>query len=202
MGFCFYIRRQYHKTERNLSRVNELMLEIVPGDASSVILPPDPDAPTAVCFVRDYSGLGIQLVLSVPLLFGTQFENFVLIAAGVIGSGRFKGVEEVENLRKHTEQELKKYVALLNRRGYPAEYYYALGTDPIAELERLAHQVSERFPRGVFFASKLIFQEEHLWHKVLHNRAAFTLERRLQSAGLQIVVLAVAGETGAGAYSA
>jgi len=69
-----------------------------------------------------------------------------------------------------------------------------LGTDPIDELEQLAHQVSDRFPRVVFFASKLIFEEEHLWHKLLHNRAASTLEQRLQRAGLHTVVLAVAGD--------
>jgi hypothetical protein len=154
----------------------------------------DTDAPTAACFVKDYNGLGIQSVLAVPLLFGTQFENFVFMGAGVIDSSRFKGEEEIENLRQHTENELKKYVALLNRRGYGAEYCYALGTDPIHELEYLAHAVSKRFPRAVFFGSKLIFQEERFWHKVLHNQAAFTLERRLQFAGLQMVVLSVTGD--------
>jgi hypothetical protein len=58
-------------------------------------------------------------------------------------------------------------------------------------LERLAHEVAERFPRAVFFASKRIFQCERLWHKVLHNHAAYTIERRLQFAGFQTVVLSV-----------
>jgi hypothetical protein len=55
----------------------------------------------------------------------------------------------------------------------------------------MAHEVTKRFPRAVFFAGKLIFQQERFWHKVLHNQAAFTLERRLQFAGLQMVVLSV-----------
>jgi hypothetical protein len=66
-----------------------------------------------------------------------------------------------------------------------------LGTDAIDELERLAHEVARRFPRSVFFAGKLVFQQELFWHKVLHNQAAFTLQRRLQFAGLQMVVLPV-----------
>jgi hypothetical protein len=144
-----------------------------------------------VCFVNDYNGLGVQSVLAVPLLFGTQFENFVFVGLGVIDSSRFKGREEIENLRRETEESLKKYVALITQRGYYAEYCYTLGTDPIDELERLAHEVATRFPRTVFFAGKFIFKQERFWHKVLHNQAAFTLERRLQFAGLQMVVLSV-----------
>jgi hypothetical protein len=192
IGFCLYIRRHYHKTEESLRRLDELMLEAAPADTSSVILPRDPDAPTAVCFVKNYDGLGIQLVLSVPLLFGTHFENFVFACVGAIGSGGFKGADEIQNLRHHTEAQLSRYVALINRSGYGADYYYALGIDPIDELERLAHELIQRFPRAIFFVAKLILEREGFWHKVLHNQAAFALERRLQLAGLPVVVLAVA----------
>jgi len=191
IAFCLYIRRHYHEAEKSLRRLDDLLLELPLPDNPRPMPPRDTDAPTAVCFVNEYNGLGIQSVLAVPLLFGTQFENFVFVGLGVIDSSRFKGREEIENLRRETEESLKKYVALINQHGYCAEYYYALGTDPIDELERLAHEVSKRFPRAVFFAGKLIFKQERFWHKVLHNQAAFTLERRLQFAGLQMVVLSV-----------
>jgi amino acid transporter len=195
VAFCLYIRHHYNRAERGLSRLDEMMMElpVARNDAPRAVL--DPDAPTAACFVKDYNGLGIQSVLAVPLLFGTQFENFVVLGVGMIDSSRFKGIEEIENLRQHTEEGLKNYVGLLNQRGYRAEYCYALGTDPIAEMEQLAQQVAKRFPRVVFFGSKLIFRRERFWDKVLHNQAAFTLERRLQYAGLQMVVLSVAGDT-------
>jgi amino acid transporter len=191
VGLCLYIRRHYRKTEMGSRRLDEMMLELAVPDDPSPLLSRNPDAPTAVCFVKDYNGLGIQSVLAVPLLFGTQFENFVFVGVGVIGSSRFKGREDIENLQRHIEDGLRKYMALVNRRGYCAEYYYALGTDPIDELERVAHKLAERFPRAVFFATKRIFEQEGLWHKVLHNQAAFILERRLQFAGLQMVVLSV-----------
>ena len=111
-----------------------------------------------------------ESVLAMPLLFGTRFENFVFVGMGLIGSSGFKGEGEIDNLRRHTEEQLKKYIALVNQRGNCAEYRYALGTDPIDGLERLAHEVAERFPRAVFFAGKQIFQRERLWHKVLHRR--------------------------------
>src|SRR5262249_13687221 len=95
------------------------------------------------------------------------------------------------NLRRQTEENLERYVSFVKRQGMYAEYWYGLGTDPIDELERLAYEVAQRFPRSVFFAGKLVFQQEGFWHKVLHNQAAFTLQRRLQFAGLQMMVLPI-----------
>ncbi|MBV8357862.1 MAG: APC family permease [Deltaproteobacteria bacterium] len=195
IGFCLYVRHHYRKAATTLRRLDELMREATPAETSSVMLPRDTDATTAICFVKGYDGLGIQFVLSVPLLFGIQFENFVFAGVGVIGSGSFKGAEEIENLRRHTEAQLSKYVALINHYGYCADYCYALGIDAIDELERLAHKLIQRFPRAVFFVAKLIFEREGFWHKVLHNQVAFGLERRLQLAGLHVVVLAIPGDT-------
>jgi hypothetical protein len=195
VGFCESIRHHYHDAAESLRYLDKMIVEFRYCADSTAAPPRDTDAPTAACFVKGFNGLGVQSVLAVPLLFGTQFENFVFLSFGVIDSSRFKGSEEIENLRHQTEEDLKKYLAVINSRGYCAEYCYALGTDPVDGLEQLAHQVAKRFPRVVFFASKHIFQQEHFWHKVLHNHAAYTLERRLQSAGLQTVVLAVAGNT-------
>ena len=194
IALCLYIRRHYREAEKGFRALDEMLPEFDSVTTSTALPPRDTDAPTAVCFVNGFNGLGIQSVLAIPLLFGTQFENFVFVGLGAIDSSRFKGEEEIDNLRHHTEEELKKYVALVNQRGYCAEYHFALGTDPIDGLERLAHEVAERFPRAVFFAGKRIFQRERLWHKVLHNQAAYTIERRLQFAGFQTVVLSVRAE--------
>ena len=149
----------------------------------------DTNAPTAVFFVNGYNGLGIHAVLGVPRLFGAHFKNFVFVGVGVIDSNRFKGREEIEHLQHETERSLEKYTQFVKRQGLYAEYWCAMGTDAIDELEHLAHEVAKRFPRSVFFAGKLVFQQEQFWHKVLHNQAAFTLQRRLQFSGLQMVVL-------------
>ena len=77
----------------------------------------------------------------------------------------------------------------MKRQGYYAKYWCVLGTDAGDDLERLAHEVNKRFPRAVFFAGKLVFRQEPFWDKVLHNQTAFTLQRRLQFAGLPMVVL-------------
>src|SRR5262249_47534624 len=73
----------------------------------------------------------------------------------------------------------------------PPGLWERLRTDAIDEIERLAHEVAKRFPRAVFFAGKLVFRQERFLDKALHNQAAFTLQRRLQFAGLPMVVLPV-----------
>src|SRR5262245_12515899 len=191
IGLCLYINRHYREAERSLRRLDEVLLELPLPDDSPPPPPRDTNAPTAVFFVNGYNGLGIHSVLAVPRSFGTHFRNFVFVSVGVIDSSRFKGREEIENLRQQTEENLKKYVAFVKRQGSYAEYWCALGTDAIDELEKLAHAVAERFPRTVFFSGKLIFSQEGSWHKILHNQAAFTLQRRLQFSGLQMVVLPI-----------
>ncbi|MBI3304629.1 MAG: APC family permease [Deltaproteobacteria bacterium] len=194
IGLCLYIRRHYREAEQSLRRLDAILLELPLPDATLRVPPRDANAPTSVFFVNGYNGLGIHAVLAVPRLFGTHFKNFVFVGVGVIDSSRFKGREEIENLRQQTEESLKKYVDFVKRQGAYAEYWYALGTDAIDELEQLAHEVAKRFPRAVFFSGKLVFAQENFWHKVLHNQAAFTLQRRLQFAGLQMVVLPVRAE--------
>lgn len=191
IGLCLYINRHYREAEKSLRRLDDVLLELPLPDDAPPVPPRNPNAPTAVFFVNSYNGLGIHSVLGVPRLFGTHFKNFVFVGVGVIDSNRFKGREEIDNLHRQTEQNLEKYVSFVKRQGYYAEYWCALGTDAIDELERLAHEVAKRFPRAVFFAGKLVFRQERFWDKVLHNQAAFTLQRRLQFAGLPMVVLPV-----------
>src|SRR5262249_33175682 len=89
------------------------------------------------------------------------------------------------------EEGLQRYVTFMKRQGVYAEYWQALGTGLVDELERLAHEVVRRFPRAVFFAGQLIFQQPTFWDKVLHNQTAFTLQRRLQFGGLRKTALPI-----------
>jgi len=61
----------------------------------------------------------------------------------------------------------------------------------VAEAERLSLEVAKEFPRVVFFAGKLIFEKERWYQRFLHNETAYQLQRRLQFAGLNAMVLPV-----------
>jgi len=75
--------------------------------------------------------------------------------------------------------------------GWAAEHDHAIGTEAVAELDHLCREVALRFPRSVFFAGKLIFREESWYQRFLHNETAAAVERRLQFAGLTMIVMPV-----------
>ena len=72
-----------------------------------------------------------------------------------------------------------------------ATYRMAIGTELLPEAERLCGEIAREFPRSLFFAGKLIFEREGFWQRVLHNESATQLQRQLQFAGLNAMVLPV-----------
>jgi hypothetical protein len=102
-----------------------------------------------------------------------------------------KGVEEVDRVRQRTEDALRQYVDLARRLGLAADFRMSVATEALAEAERLALEVSREFPRSVFFAGKLIFKVERFYQRLLHNETAYALQRRLQFAGMNAMVLPV-----------
>ena len=141
--------------------------------------------------MKDFDGLAIHSLLSIARVFPGYFKNIVFVSVGVIDSGRFKGLREIENLRRTKEEDLKSFVEFANCLGWYAEYRYSLGTDLIDELERLCKSIAQEFPRSVFFAGKLVFQQEHFFARLLHNHTPFTLEQRLQFQGLKMMILPI-----------
>jgi amino acid transporter len=190
IGLCFLIRRHYRKVQSNLARLDEIM-NALPAHAVGERAAPDPRLPTAVLLVGSYSGLGIHQLLTIQRLFPGHYKSFVFLSVGVIDSATMKGVEEVEAIRESTEKNLQRYVALAARLGLRADYRMAIGTEAVAEAERLCIEVSKEFPRAIFFAGKLVFEQERWYQRLLHNETAYQLQRRLQFAGLNAMVLPV-----------
>ncbi|HZZ86659.1 MAG TPA: APC family permease [Anaeromyxobacteraceae bacterium] len=190
VGVCFLIRRHYTVVKQNLARLNEIM-NALPAHPTGEHHQLDPKLPTAVMMVGGYSGLGIHALLTVQRLFPGHFKNYVFVSVGVIDSATMKGVEEVDHVREKTEQNLKRYVDLGRRLGLAADYRMAVGTEAVTEAEHLAIQIAREFPRSVFFAGKLVFEQEKWFQRLLHNETAYQLQRRLQFAGLNAMVLPV-----------
>jgi hypothetical protein len=189
VALCLAIRSHYRTVQANLKRLNEIMGALPAGPA--VPRPLDPKAPTAVLLVGSYSGLGIHQLLTVQRLFPGHYKNFVFLSVGVIDSATMKGQEEVEAVERQTAESLERYVALAQRLGLAADRRMAVGTEAVAEAERLCLEVGGEFPRAIFFAGKLVFEREHWYQRVLHNETAYQLQRRLQFAGLNAMVLPV-----------
>jgi amino acid transporter len=190
VGLCFLTRRHYARVRTQLGRLDEV-LAALPTEASGPAPALDPKAHTMVLLVGGYSGLGVHSLLAVLRLFPGLYRNVVFLSVGVVDSATFKNVEEVDEVERSTRASLEAYVALAHRLGLAATSRMALGTEVVPEAERLCRETARDFPRSLFFAGKLIFQREGLLQRLLHNESAVLLQRQLQFAGLNAMVLPV-----------
>ncbi len=188
---CFLIRRHYRNVHDNLRRLDGILDLLPPGGSPPSPSPLDPAAPTAVLLVGGYAGLGIHSLLAVQRLFPGYFKNFVFVSVGVIDSASFVNVEAVDEVRDRTAADLRRYVELATGLGLAADARMAVGTEAVATAADLCGGIGREFPRSLFFAGKLIFQRERWYQRLLHNETAYQLQRRLQFAGLNAMVLPV-----------
>jgi amino acid transporter len=150
----------------------------------------DPQAPTAVVLVGGYGGLGLHTLLHVERTFPGQYRQVVFVSVGVVDSGVFKGIGEVDALERRVRDDLGRYVLFASGTlGWAADSDHAIGTDVVFELERLCREICLRFPRSVFFAGQLVFRRPAWWHRALHNETAYALQRRLQFDQLPMVLI-------------
>jgi amino acid transporter len=188
VGLCFLIHRYYDYVRSRLKSLDESLGAIEVHGAPNLGRP-DPEQHTAVILVGGYSGLGVHTLLNAVRFVPNHFKNMLFISVGVVDSGNFKGVEELESLRQFVEGSLEKYVDLARRLGFPSTSYMAIGTDVVDELEQLCRVVHRDFPKSVVFAGQLVFQRETWYGALLHNQTAYSLQRRLQWDGVPMVIL-------------
>jgi amino acid transporter len=190
---AFLIKRHYRSVSAQLNRLDVIVeaaaLEV--GDRPVAATEPDPKGRTAVILVNGYNGLGLHTILHVPRVFGDTFRNYVFILVGAVDAGNFKGVDEIESLRRKTEEDARRYVSFARARGYGATAFTAVGQDVMGEVLALAKEASERFPNHVFFAGQLLFARETWLTRWLHNHTALALQRRFYLANLPFVVLPI-----------
>jgi amino acid transporter len=192
VALCQAVRWHYDRVRLALKRLDDTLLAIPFQPDLSVSAPEKtPGAPTAAIIVRDFDGIAVHTLLNIQRLFPNHFKNVVFISVGVIDIGQFKGRAEIENLRQKKEEDLKSFVDFASCLGWYAEYRFDLGVDLMAELEQLCESVAKEFSRVVFFSGKLVFEEENIFARLLHNHTPFTLQQRLQFAGRDMMILPI-----------
>jgi len=189
VAVCFLTRRYYDSINQRIKKLNEALANLPTRPEDLNTSEPDPKQPTAIILVGGYSGLGIHTMMNALRFTPNYYKNIVFVSVGVVDSGNFKGVEAMDELRRHTEEVLSKYVDLANRLGYPSTSFMAIGPDPVEELESLCIDVYKRFPRSTIFAGQLLFSRDSIYQRLFHNQTAFSLQRRLQWDGVPMVIL-------------
>ncbi len=190
IALCFVIRAHYRRVFGQFAHLNEVLGDL-PASSGTVARAIDPKQPTAILLVGGYGGLGIHSLLNVQRVFPGFFRNVVFVSAGIIDSANFKGAGEVARLEERTRGDLARYVDLARRLGLGADSRLAIGTDVVEATTALCVQASREFPRAVVFGGKLIFEEERWYHRFLHNETAHAIQRRVQFAGLTMVILPI-----------
>jgi amino acid transporter len=189
---AFLIKNHYVSTRRALKRLDDILINMprlenlkpVPTTIGS-------EEPTAVILVSNFNGFGIHTFFSIEKLFPKIFKRFVFVSVGELDTGKFKGINEVENLRANTESDMKKYVQMANDFGFYAEYRFDVSVSAIETLIEICNKVHSEYPKSVFFVSKLVFKNENIFTYLLHNETAFRLQRRLALEGKQTVVMPI-----------
>jgi K+ transporter len=188
--FCFWIKKHYLDVRKRVKKLDE-MLENIPLPEPGHEEKLDPSAPTAVLLVGGYGGLGVHTLLSIQRLFPQTFKNVIFVSAGVIDSVKLKGSAEVEHIQKETENDLKRFVDMARRLGFAADFRIGVGIEVVEEIHKLCLDIAKEFPKGIYFASKLVFQKERWYQRFLHNETANQIQRRLQFDGLNSMILPV-----------
>jgi len=202
---CFAIRRHYrlvgravqqldrelpgHDEQPELYGLTPIALDRLQSDQNPATL--DRDKPVAIVFVGGYGGLGRHALLTLLRMFPGHFAGVVFVSVAVVDSDSFKGVSEVQELERRTEQHLARYRAFARALGLPAGSRYAVGTEVAVEAQRLGTELWREYPKALVVAGQLIFAEDTAWTRLLHNETAFTIQRRLQHVGVPMVVLPV-----------
>jgi len=188
VGFCFLIKKHYTNTLRHLRRLDDVLNDL-PVTGAMNTAPVDPKENTAVLLVERYGGFGIHAFLSINRLFPNHFKNFIFVSVTQIDSATLKDMEEVQRAELETEESLKMYAHLAQSLGFRAAWRRSVGTEVLAEAEKLINDIAKEFPRSIVFMGKLIFQREHWYQRLLHNETAIQLERRLHFDGVNTMVV-------------
>jgi amino acid transporter len=194
--FALYIRRHYNKTYETLKRLDIIVeAAVMTGadiDEKDQSLPEyDPKGKTAAILVNGFNGLGLHTLFSVHRLFGGIYRNFVFVEIGAVDAGSFKGADEIGHLGEHIRSESDKYVSYMKEHGYYAEAFTSLGTDIVEEINSLVPAITEKFPEVVFFGGQLVFSNESLLDRILHNYTVFAVQQNLYLKGIPFLIMPI-----------
>ncbi len=214
IALCFVIKRHYRLVVRALKQLdrdlpspseveNPLPESLPPSEAAFDSSPihglqehssefaPDPNKPVAILFVGGYSGLGRHALLKLMRMFPGHFEAAVFVSVAVVDSESFKGSDQVSALEQRTRENLVRYERYAWTFKLRTASAFAVGTEVAVEAERVAQDIILRYPKALFVAGQLVFEEDTLWNHVLHNETAFIVQKRLQHIGIPMIVVPV-----------
>ncbi len=187
-ALCIVIRNHYHNTKDAIYSVDRVFANQPFGQHVGP-MEPDPDQQTAVFIVGTSRGGGLHALLWVQRMFPGHFKNFIFVNARTVDSHAYGGEGAVEKMRAEANATLKFFVDFCHSHRMASAAYLGFGTDVVDEVTKLCEDINKEYPNAIFFTSKLIFEYDNWFTRLLHNQAALAIQRRLHFDGLQMVIL-------------
>jgi amino acid transporter len=185
---CLVIRAHYKETKQKIGTVDKVFAGQPFGPHIGEVAP-DPEQQTAVFIVGSSRGGGLHALLWVQRMFPGHFKNFIFVNARTVDSHAYGGEGEVEKMRAEANATLNYFVDFCHSHGMASAAYLGFGTDAVDEIIRICQEINKDYPNAIFFTSKLIFEHDNWFVRLLHNQAALAIQRRLHFDGLQMVIL-------------
>jgi amino acid transporter len=186
---CGLIKQHYLEHARQMAKVDALFATATPAPEVENPPPLDPKKPTAVFLIAASLGAGMHTLLAARKLFADRFKNYIFVRVGEIDSTSFKGESALRRLEAEVREELSYFVNYCHRRGLAATAYHGLAADAVAELLAIADRIIAEYPDSVFMTSKLLFENDTMLKRLLHNQTALTIQRELHLRGVTMVIL-------------
>ena len=185
---CIWIRNHYRQTKDAIHTVDQVFANQPFGSHAGPV-DPDPNNQTAVFIVGSSRGGGLHALLWVQRMFPGHFKNFIFVNARTVDAHAYGGEGAVEQMRAEANATLKFFVDFCHSHGMASAAYLGFGTDVVNEVTKLCETISKDYPNSIFFTSKLIFEHDNWFTRLLHNQAALAIQRRLHFESLQMVIL-------------
>jgi len=187
---CVLIRRSYTSVDKQLQAI--AVQNYQPNYLRTRFPPPiDPTQRTAVFFVDQTLGIGMNTVARVRTLFSDLYKNYIFLGVGEVDAGTYGREAELRKMVHTVKDSLRYFVNYCHNEGLPSKSYCAYGTDSAECLSELADVVKKRYPNCTFFGGEIMFEEEDWVRKVLHKDEALGIQRLLHQKGLQTILLPI-----------
>ena len=149
----------------------------------------DPTRATAAFIIgRNRSGL-VHASRTVLETWPGFYKNFLVVSAQPVDVRSYGGDRTCDALRTERLKDMEFYMELARQHGIASKYYLGFGVDGVEEMVKLCREAHAEFPNVVFFASKLVFENETWITRLLHNQIVYAIQRRLQLEGMAMVIL-------------
>ena len=200
VGLALYIKGHYNKIGQEIGRIQKIMNSKMPETIAELnknlarktkVTEVDYTDMTAVILVNGYTGVGLYSLFKILSKFKDVYKNFVFIQVGIVDADSFHHDAVVDTITENIQQDLSKYVYLINQLGYNAEYRYAIGTDVAEEVLKIVPEIIEKYHNTTFIGGQLVFSGTYRASRLLHNFTIFAIQRRLYKLGLTTIIIPI-----------